>query len=167
MTCRILSQVSIGLSGLLAACTGPDAMLGTPPHGDTRMAVGGRSAVIRLPGLQYEVLGSGTGGVRALRQDDVAIRYVGQLVDGSIFSTSRDNGAQPSTFSVRTVIPGFSALVQLMQVGDRWRFIIPAYLGYGHEGRRFKPPEETLRRDIPPNSTLIFDVELVAIVPAH
>ena len=50
-----------------------------------------------------------------------------------------------------------------MRPGDKWRFTIPAYLGYGHEGRRFAPPEATLRRDIPPGSTLIFDVELVAI----
>ena len=64
----------------------------------------------------------------------------------------------------RTVIPGFSALVQLMRPGDRWRFAIPAFLGYGHEGRRFIPPEATLKRDVPPNSDLKFDVELVAIV---
>ena len=52
--------------------------------------------------------------------------------------------------------------------GDRWRFTIPAYLGYGYQGRRYTPPEETLKRDIPPGSTLSFDVELVAIVlPAN
>lgn len=72
-----------------------------------------------------------------------------------------------STFSVRTVIPGFTALVQPMSPGDRWQFRIPAYLGYGHQGRRFTPPEETLKRNIPPGSALIFDVELVAIVPAR
>jgi len=103
---------------------------------------------------------------RPLRSDDVAIRYIGRLGDGSIFSTSLSNGTQPSTFSVRTVIPGFSALVQLMRPGDRWRFTIPAYLGYGHKGRRFTPPEVTLKRDIPPESRLIFDVELVDIMPS-
>jgi FKBP-type peptidyl-prolyl cis-trans isomerase len=124
-------------------------------------------AVISLPGLQYELLHAGPGGARPLRSEDVKIRYVGRLSDGSIFSTSAQDGAQASTFSVRTVIPGFSALVQLMSTGDRWRFTIPAYLGYGHQGRRFNPPEETLKRDIPPESTLIFDVELVAIMPAR
>ncbi len=94
------------------------------------------------------------------------IRYVGRLADGSIFSTSAHNGAEPSSFSVRTVIPGFSALVQLMRPGDRWRFTIPSYLGYGHQGRRFTPPEETLKRDIPPNSMLVFDVDLVSIQPS-
>jgi FKBP-type peptidyl-prolyl cis-trans isomerase len=95
------------------------------------------------------------------------IRYVGRLADGSIFSTSAANGTEPSTFSVRTVIPGFSGLIQLMRPGDRWRFRIPAYLGYGHAGRRFTPPEATLKRDIPPESTLVFDVELVSITPGR
>ena len=118
-------------------------------------------------GYEYEVLCSGPrAGPRPLRSEDVAIRYVARLGDGSIFSTSASNGAQPSTFAVRTVIPGFSALVQLMRPGDRWRFTIPAYLGYGHQGRRFTPPEVTLKRDIPPGSKLIFDVELVGIMPS-
>ena len=156
---------SIALCGCLAACAGQGAASiqqpgWTAPPADSR--------VVRLPGLEYQVLRSGpTGGPRPLRSDDVMIRYVGRLADGSIFSTSADNGAQPSTFSVRTVIPGFSALVQLMRPGDRWRFTIPAYLGYGHQGRQFTPPEATLKRDIPPGSTLIFDVELVSIVPGR
>jgi FKBP-type peptidyl-prolyl cis-trans isomerase len=130
------------------------------------MAQAPQGNVVRLPGLTYEVLRSGSpAGVRPLRSDDVMIRYVGRLEDGSIFSTSAEDGMGPTRFSVRTVIPGFSALVQLMRPGDRWRFTIPGYLGYGHEGRRFTPPEATLRRDIPPGSTLIFDVELVSIEP--
>lgn len=121
---------------------------------------------IHLLGPSYEVLHSGpSNGLRPLRSDDVSIRYVGRLADGSVFSTSASNGAEPSTFSVRSVIPGFSALVQLMRPGDRWRFFIPAYQAYGHAGRRFIPPEETLKRDIPPGSELTFDVELVGIVP--
>lgn len=57
--------------------------------------------------------------------------------------------------------------MQLISPGDRWLFTIPAYLGYGHQGRRYTSSEETLKRDIPPGSTLIFDVELVAIVSAR
>ena len=120
-----------------------------------------------MPGLRYEVLRSGPAGPRPLRSDGVMIRYVGRLADGSIFSTSANNGAEPSSFSVRTVIPGFSALVQLMRPGDRWRFTIPSYLGYGHQGRRFTPSEATLKHDIPPGSTLIFEVELVSIMPGR
>jgi FKBP-type peptidyl-prolyl cis-trans isomerase len=149
------AQLTLAAFGLLSACSGTLS----PPHTPS-------GKVVSLPGLQYEVLNSGpAAGRRPLRSDDVMIRYVGRLEDGSIFSTSAGDGAEPTRFSVRTVIPGFSALVQLMRPGDRWRFIIPGYLGYGHEGRRFTPPEATLRRDIPPGSTLIFDVELVWIEP--
>ena len=149
------AQLSLAVFALLAVCSGTFAM-----------AQAQQGKVVRLPGLTYEVLRSGSpAGVRPLRSDDVMIRYVGRLEDGSIFSTSAADGMGPTRFSVRTVIPGFSALVQLMRPGDRWRFTIPGYLGYGHEGRRFTPPEATLRRDIPPGSTLIFDVELVSIEP--
>lgn len=150
----IRAGIAAGLCLCLAGCAA------------SRAALADR-AVINLPGLQYEVLRAGPPGPRPLRSDDVMIRYVGRLADGRIFSTSASDGAEPSAFSVRTVIPGFSALVQLMRPGDRWRFTIPAYLGYGHEGRRFIPPEATLKRDIPPGSTLIFDVDLVAIMPAR
>lgn len=154
MRLGVMSGYAIGLSAFLAGCTA---------H---RSAVPARGTV-NLPGLQYKVLRAGPPGSRPLRSDDVMVRYVGRLADGSIFSTSASNGAEPSAFSVRTVIPGFSALVQLMRPGDRWQFTIPSYLGYGHEGRRFTPPEATLKRDIPPGSTLVFDVELVSITPGR
>ena len=159
-----MPPAAVALCCCLAACAG----LATGTLGSAAAiasaAVPARG-VVSLPGLRYEVLRSGPGGVRPLRSDKVMIRYVGRLEDGSIFSTSAKDGAEPSTFSVQTVIPGFSALVQLMRPGDRWRFTIPSYLGYGHQGRRFTPPEATLKRDIPPGSTLIFDVELVSIIP--
>ncbi|WP_338501056.1 FKBP-type peptidyl-prolyl cis-trans isomerase [Sphingomonas kaistensis] len=149
------AQLSLAVFALVAVSSGTFAIAQAP-----------QSKVVRLPGLSYETLRSGSpAGARPLRSDDVMIRYVGRLEDGSIFSTSAADGTGPTRFSVRTVIPGFSALVQLMRPGDRWRFTIPGYLGYGHEGRRFTPPEATLRRDIPPGSTLIFDVELISIEP--
>lgn len=121
-----------------------------------------------MPGPSYEVLRSGPAdGANPTRSDQVAIRYVGRLENGEIFSTSAGNGAETSIFPVRTVIPGFSALIQLMRPGDRWRFILPTYLAYGREGRRYGPGEATLKRDIPPDSTLIFDVELVEILPGQ
>ena len=166
MRLRIISGLCIALCCVLSACAGKgngDIGAASAPVSTTVA----ESAVVSLPGLQYEVLRSGPAGLRPLRSDDVMIRYVGRLADGSIFSTSANSGAVPSAFSVRTVVPGFSALVQLMRPGDRWRFTIPPYLGYGHQGRRFTPPEATLKRDIPPGSTLIFDVELVSIMPGR
>ena len=159
MRSGFISGVGLSLCCCLLGCA-TDIPPATAADGEER------AGFVSLPGLQYKVLLSGpTSGARPRRSDDVMIRYVGRLTDGSIFSTSSAEGTEPSRFSVRTVIPGFSALVQLMRPGDRWRFVIPAYLGYGHEGRVFTPPEATLKRGIPPGSTLIFDVDLVKIVP--
>jgi len=157
----------IGLCCCLAGCTGERVGQLSSVSAFPSSVIASGKGVVSLPGLQYQVLRSGPAGPRPLRSDDVMIRYVGRLADGSIFSTSAKNGAELSKFSVRTVIPGFSALVQLMRPGDRWRFIIPPYLGYGSQGRHFAPPEATLKRSIPPESTLIFDVELVSITPGH
>ena len=154
MRLGIISSLAVGMCLSSAGCATHQGGVAAP-------------SVVDLPGLRYEVLRSGPPGLRPLRSDDVMVRYVGRLADGNIFSTSASDGAAPSAFSVRTVIPGFSALVQLMRPGDRWRFTIPAYLGYGYQGRRFIPPEATLKRDIPPDSTLIFDVELVSITPTR
>ena len=128
----------------------------------------GASKPVSLPGLSYEVLRAGRPeGLHPTRLDRVEIRYVGRLQDGSIFSTSANNGSGGSVFSVRTVIPGFSALVQLMRPGDRWRMTIPAYLAYGQLGRRHLPDDATLKRDVPADSILVFDTELIAILPGE
>ena len=97
------------------------------------------------------------------------MRYVGTLADGAVFSTSPQGGAGTATFEVKGVIPGMSAALQLMRPGDRWRIVIPSYLAYG-PGRAFTPPAEgeaaaVQQRDIPPQATLTFMVELVAILP--
>ena len=131
---------------------------------------------ITLPGIGYEVLASGpAAGAHPTRADSVAMRYVGRLQEsGEIFSTSPGDGKQTSTFAVGQVIPGMSAALQLMRVGDHWRITMPPYLAYG-PGRPFTPPsaapatgpaaQVTQRRGIPPNATLVFDVELLAILP--
>jgi FKBP-type peptidyl-prolyl cis-trans isomerase len=153
--------MALGVGLLLSGCFGGEPALVTA----ARPAIGG--SVVALPGVQYEILRSGPGeGAHPTRADTVGIRYVGRLANGAIFSTSAEEGEGVSQFPVRGVIPGFSALVQLMRPGDRWRFVIPAYLGYGALGRRYGPSEATLKRDVPPDSLLIFDVELVTIVPA-
>ena len=168
MQIQLIAMACTALCGCLTACAAQGVTAATDIRAAGSTVPTPSGGVVHLPGLDYQVLRSGPrGGARPLRSNDVMIRYIGRLADGSIFSTSASNGAQPSAFAVRTVIPGFSALVQLMRPGDRWRFTIPAYLGYGHEGRRFTPPEATLKRDLPPGSTLIFDVDLVAIVPGE
>jgi len=130
-------------------------------------AARGTGSAVVLPGISYQVLRSGPStGPHPTRADTIDMRYVGRLANGDIFSTSTDNGAGTSSFDVGRVIPGFMAAIQLMRPGDRWRITLPPYLAYGAAGRRFSPPEATLKRDVPPDSVLIFDVELVAIRPA-
>ena len=126
---------------------------------------------VTLPGLSYEVLASGpAAGPHPTRADSVTMRYVGRLADGTVFSTSPDDGKGLSTFGVKEVIPGMSAVLQLMRPGDRWRVTMPPYLAYG-PGRPLTaatagagpgaPAQAIQKHGIPPNATLIFDVELV------
>jgi FKBP-type peptidyl-prolyl cis-trans isomerase FklB len=126
---------------------------------------------VSLPGLRYQVLSAGPAdGAHPTRADSVAMRYVGRLEDGQVFSTSPGDGKQVATFGVKEVIPGMSAALQLMRVGDRWRITMAPYLAYG-PGRAFTPPpsgaggvQAVQKRAIPPDATLVFDVELVAII---
>ena len=124
-----------------------------------------------LPGISYQVLASGPpSGTHPSRADTVAMRYVGTLEDGSVFSTSPGEGRQTSTFEVKAVIPGMSAALQLMRPGDRWRIVMPPYLAYG-PGRPYvpaaggAPAQAVQKRGIPPQATLTFDVELVSVSP--
>ena len=102
-------------------------------------------------GLQYEVLEQGDG-ASPLAADEVTVHYHGTLVDGTVFDSSVDRG-EPATFPLNRVIAGWTEGVQLMKVGSKYRFFIPAELAYGPRGQGA----------IGPNSTLIFEVELLAI----
>jgi len=103
-------------------------------------------------GLQYEVLTAGTG-PRPKRTDRVRVHYRGTLVDGKEFDSSYGRG-EPVTFVVSEVIPGWTESLQMMPVGSKYRLVIKPELGYGEAGHG---------RDIPPNATLVFEVELLAI----
>jgi FKBP-type peptidyl-prolyl cis-trans isomerase FklB len=102
-------------------------------------------------GLQYEVLRRGDG-PKPTRTDRVEVHYHGTLTDGTVFDSSVERG-QTIEFPVTGVIQGWIEALQLMSVGDKWRLYIPPALGYG--------PRAAGR--IPPNSALIFEVELIAI----
>ena len=103
-------------------------------------------------GLQIKVLKQGAGATPTL-EDTVQAHYTGKLVDGSVFDSSA--GGDPATFPVGRVIPGWTEALQKMKVGDKWELVIPSELGYGESG----DPSGT----IPPNATLIFEVELMGI----
>ena len=102
-------------------------------------------------GLKYEVLKTGTGPKPTLA-DNVTVHYRGELTNGTVFDSSYDRG-EPATFPLARVVKGWQEGVQLMPVGSTYRFEIPPDLGYGARGAG----------PIPPNSTLIFQVELLSI----
>ncbi len=104
-------------------------------------------------GLQYEVLTEGTG-KSPKATDTVRCHYEGRLLDGTVFDSSYKRG-EPADFGLNQVIPGWTEGVQLMKEGAKFRFHIPYLLAYGERGAGAQ---------IPPYSTLIFDVELIKIL---
>ena len=113
-----------------------------------------KAGVVELPsGLQYEILKQGKG-AKPSASDKVKCHYHGTLINGTVFDSSVQRG-EPATFGVSQVIPGWVEALQLMPVGSKWRLFIPSNLAYGEHGAGDV---------IEPNSTLIFDVELLDIV---
>ena len=111
-----------------------------------------REEVIALPsGLQYEIIKKGTGAIPT-DNDQVKVHYHGTLLDGTVFDSSIDRN-EPAIFGVNQVIPGWTEALKLMPVGSKWKVYVPYNLAYGAEDRG----------TIKPFSTLIFDVELLAI----
>jgi len=106
-------------------------------------------------GLQYKVIKAGTGR-SPTPSDTVTVHYHGTLPDGTVFDSSVDRG-EPATFPVSGVIPGWTEALQKMKVGDKWQLVIPSNLAYGE--RSPGGPDSP----IGPNSTLVFDVELLGI----
>jgi FKBP-type peptidyl-prolyl cis-trans isomerase FklB len=105
-------------------------------------------------GLQYMVLDSGpAGSASPSATDSVLAHYHGTLIDGTVFDSSVDRG-EPAQFGLSQVISGWTEGLQLMSVGDKWRLFIPAAMAYG---------EASPTPAIPPNSALIFDVEIIEI----
>jgi FKBP-type peptidyl-prolyl cis-trans isomerase len=104
-------------------------------------------------GLKYQVLKQGTGTVSPKASDTVKVHYHGTLLDGTVFDSSVERG-EPISFPLNGVIKGWTEGLQLMKVGDKFKFVIPPELAYGD---RSPSPK------IPPNSTLVFEVELLEI----
>ena len=104
-------------------------------------------------GLKYQVLKQGTGTVSPKATDTVNVHYHGTLLDGTVFDSSVERG-QPISFPLNRVIPGWTEGLQLMKVGDKFKFEIPPDLAYGANSPSPK---------IPPNSILVFEVELLGI----
>jgi FKBP-type peptidyl-prolyl cis-trans isomerase FklB len=113
-----------------------------------------KPGVVTLPsGLQYKILVEGTG-PKPTADDRVVCNYRGMLLSNTEFDSSYKRG-QPATFPVTGVIKGWTEALQLMPVGSKWQLFIPADLAYGERGQA----------TIEPNATLVFEVELLSIVP--
>jgi len=133
--------------------TSGDSNAGTSvPSVTAAPAVGGEMTTT-ASGLKYQVLKHGTGTVSPKATDTVKVHYEGRLLDGTVFDSSIARG-QPISFRLNQVIPGWTEGLQLMKVGDKFKFEIPPNLAYGA-----KSPSPA----IPPNSTLVFEVELLGI----
>ena len=114
-----------------------------------------KEGVVTLPsGLQYKILKAGTG-PKPTAADSVVCNYRGTLINGTEFDSSYKRG-QPATFPVSGVIKGWTEALQLMPVGSKWQLFVPPDLAYGARGAG---------SEIGPNSTLIFEVELMSIAP--
>jgi len=98
-------------------------------------------------------------GAQPTADDTVKVNYRGTLIDGTEFDSSYKKG-QPATLSVKGFIPGWIEALQLMKVGDKWRIVVPSELAYKAQGMQ---DPQTGRHIIPPNATLIFELELLSI----
>jgi FKBP-type peptidyl-prolyl cis-trans isomerase len=106
-------------------------------------------------GLQYKIVRSGPAdGMRPQKQDEVKVNYEGKLLNGKIFDSSYERGV-PAAMPVDALIPAWVEALQLMRPGDEWMLYAPSNLAYGDGGQG----------EIPPGSTLIFRIELIAVLP--
>ena len=107
--------------------------------------------------LQYRIIKSGPPGPSPKKGDTVEVHYVGSLIDGSVFDSSVKRGF-PATFGVMDVLPGWSEALQMMKAGDKWEVFLPPSLAYGDNPTSL----------IGPNSTLVFEIELLSFyTPTH
>ncbi len=149
----MIASMKPTLLSLLAAAT-----LATPAFAQDdvlKKAAAEPGAVVTDSGLVFRSLKDGSG-ARPAASDTVRVHYRGTFPDGREFDSSFKRG-QPAMFGVGNVIPGWAEAIQLMTVGSRYKLFIPAGLAYGNS----RGPGG----DLPPNSTLLFEVELLEIVP--
>ncbi len=111
----------------------------------------GAGVVTTASGLQYKVIEPGQGGAHPTASDVALVNYTGRLIDGTVFDASK----QPTPMPLSSVLPGFAEALKLMPKGSKYRFWLPAKLGYG----------DRANGPIPANSMLVFDVELIDFIP--
>jgi FKBP-type peptidyl-prolyl cis-trans isomerase FklB len=140
----------------LSACADPRAAQGLAQANAFLAANAKADGVVTLPsGLQYKVVQAGpAGGASPLADDHVIVNYEGKLLDGTVFDSTYQHG-QPATFVVGELIPAWTEALKKMKPGDTWMLYSPPNLAYGAKGAG----------PIPPNSALIFKIQLIGILP--
>jgi peptidylprolyl isomerase len=151
---RIAITTGVLAMGLMLVALSAMASSPQPVPAPLDVAAPPSDAQTTRSGLASKVLRPGTGTRHPSATDQVTVHYTGWLTNGKMFDSSVTRGT-PATFPLNGVIKGWTEGVQLMVVGEKRRFWIPAPLGYGERGAG-----DGL---IPPNATLVFDVELIAI----
>jgi FKBP-type peptidyl-prolyl cis-trans isomerase len=143
-------------AALLAGCgKSDDAKYTLSADDNTRfLADNGKRPDVKTTasGLQYRVIHAGNGARISGPGDIVTVTYRGWTIDGHVFDQTQPG--QTASFPAGKLIPGWVEALKLMRVGDEWQLVIPAELGYGAEGAG---------ADIPPNQTLVFDMQLTAV----
>lgn len=132
-----------------------EAFEGNKKEGEAYLAENKKreGVITTASGLQYEIITAGTGD-KPKKTDTVRCHYEGRLLNGEVFDSSYAR-QQPADFPVNGVIPGWVEALQLMPVGSKWKLYIPSELAYG---------KQHVSEQIQPNSTLIFEVELLEIL---
>lgn len=113
-----------------------------------------KGVVTRPSGLQYRIIQNGFG-AHPKATDHVSVYYTGKLINGKIFDGTEPG--LPADFVTNQLIPGWTEALEIMREGDRWQIVIPASLAYGSRG--------TPDGSIPPNQTLVFDLQLLKVLP--
>jgi FKBP-type peptidyl-prolyl cis-trans isomerase FklB len=151
---QIFNSIKVGVADLLRAKKAAKAAANLA-EGEAFLAENAKKegVVVLGNGLQYEILTAGEGAMPSLR-DKVVCHYHGTLIDGKVFDSSVNRG-KTATFPVNKVISGWTIALQMMSVGAKWKLYIPPHLAYG---------DEQVSAEIGPNSTLIFEVELIDIL---
>lgn len=150
----IIAAIAAG-AFILSSCTKDNAEK-NQKEGEEYLAANARreGVTTTASGLQYEVLQAGRENGRSPKaSDQVRCHYTGYFISGKVFDSSYNSGA-PAVFPLNRVIPGWTEGLQYMKEGAKYRFVIPYYLAYGPDGYA----------SIPPYSTLIFEVELIAVL---
>jgi FKBP-type peptidyl-prolyl cis-trans isomerase len=158
-----MGRIAVILALLLVAlpmATGPagaadDAL--SPEANQAFLAANAKKpgVIVRPDGLQFKILRNGFG-KRPYATDSAKVYYTGMLINGTVFDGT--SPGLPATFKVNSVIPGWIEAMTLMREGDHWQLVIPSNLAYGARGAG--------NGTIPPNQTLVFDLQLISTTPA-